>query len=57
MLYSGSMADTGVSCEENLINRFAQSLAANEKKIRDRGIKKLRRWLEARSHVNKGSNA
>ncbi|KAL5019480.1 hypothetical protein ScPMuIL_002372 [Solemya velum] len=32
---------------------FAQRLAANEKKIRDKAIKKLRRWLELRSAKNK----
>ena len=35
---------------------FAQKLAANEKKIRDRAIKKLRRWFEVRSQRTKGSN-
>lgn len=33
---------------------FAQRLAANEKKIRDRAIKKLRKWLEVRSLAKKG---
>jgi len=33
---------------------FARKLASNEKKIRDRSLKKLRRWIEARSSVPDG---
>ncbi|XP_077990193.1 ribosomal RNA processing protein 1 homolog A-like [Glandiceps talaboti] len=32
---------------------FAQRLAANEKKIRDRAVKRLRKWIAARSKLNK----
>ncbi|XP_019623184.1 PREDICTED: ribosomal RNA processing protein 1 homolog B-like [Branchiostoma belcheri] len=34
--------------------KFAQHLAANEKKIRDKAVKKLRQWLEARSQARGG---
>lgn len=33
---------------------FARKLASNEKKIRDRSLKKLRRWIAARSTVPDG---
>lgn len=33
---------------------FARKLASNEKKIRDRSLKKLRRWIAARSAVPDG---
>ncbi|XP_071495676.1 uncharacterized protein [Diadema antillarum] len=39
------MADSGYSVEVH----FAQRLAANEKKIRDRAVKRLRQWIVARS--------
>ncbi|XP_078592454.1 ribosomal RNA processing protein 1 homolog B-like isoform X2 [Branchiostoma floridae x Branchiostoma japonicum] len=34
--------------------KFAQHLAANEKKVRDKAVKKLRQWLEARSQAKGG---
>lgn len=45
---------------ENAVNKmtpeiyFARKLASNEKKIRDRSLKKLRRWIAARSAVPDG---
>ncbi len=33
---------------------FARKLASNEKKIRDKSLKKLKRWIAARSAVPDG---
>jgi len=33
---------------------FAQRLASNEKTIRDRALRKLRKWFEARSSSGEG---
>lgn len=35
---------------------FARKLASNEKKIRDKSLKKLRRWIAARSAVPDGKS-
>lgn len=34
---------------------FAQKLAGNEKKIRDRAVKKLKKWISLRSSSSKHS--
>lgn len=36
---------------------FARKLASNEKKIRDKALKKLKRWIAARSSVPDGINS
>ncbi|KAK3106860.1 hypothetical protein FSP39_001584 [Pinctada imbricata] len=41
--------------ESSAETHFAQRLASNEKKIRDRSINKLRKWFEVRSQHKKGS--
>lgn len=33
---------------------FAKVLAGNDKKLRDRGVKRLRKWLSARSKCDGG---
>lgn len=33
---------------------FAKVLAGNDKKLRDRGVKRLRKWLSARSNSEPG---
>jgi len=35
---------------------FARKLASNEKKIRDKFLKKLKKWISARSNVPDGTN-
>ncbi len=40
--------------DQNVLVKFAQKLAGNEKKFRDRAVKKLRKWLETRSQSSIG---
>ncbi|XP_069115811.1 ribosomal RNA processing protein 1 homolog A-like [Argopecten irradians] len=48
----GEMATT-VEINDSAEIHFAQRLASNRKPIRDRALKKLRKWLEAKSNSNK----
>ena len=48
--------DDEETARQEVVIKFAQKLAANEKKFRDRAIKKLRKWMEVRSHAEKGAN-
>ena len=45
---SSSKMATRVEVEDGILVKFAQKLAGNEKKYRDRAVKKLRKWLETR---------
>ncbi|CAG2204703.1 RRP1 [Mytilus edulis] len=47
------MANEDVSKTASVEVHFAQRLASNEKKIRDRAMKKLRKWLELKSLTKK----
>ncbi|XP_033758587.1 ribosomal RNA processing protein 1 homolog A-like isoform X2 [Pecten maximus] len=48
----GEMATT-VEINDSAEIHFAQRLASNRKPIRDRALKKLRKWLEAKSNTHK----
>ena len=39
-----------VEVDENVLRKFAQKLAGNDKKTRDIGVKNLRKWM-----TNRGS--
>ena len=43
-----------MEADENVLANFAQKLAGNEKKTRDKAIKKLRRWISSRMTKNNG---
>ena len=47
------MADSAV---DPILIKFAQKLAGNEKKYRDLAMKKLRKWLSAKSHSSEGTD-
>ena len=49
------MANEETSKSASVEVHFAQRLAANEKKIRDRAMKKLRKWFELKSLTKKGA--
>ena len=39
---------------QDVIKKFAQKLACNDKKIRDKALKALRRWFETQSKSDQG---
>ena len=43
-----------VEVDPQILIKFAQKLAGNEKKTRDVALKKFRRWLESRTTGKKG---
>ena len=45
-----------VEVDPQILIKFAQKLAGNEKKTRDVALKKFRRWLESRASGGKGKN-
>ena len=51
-----SARGNGAHVDENVLIRFAQKLACNEKKVRDRALNKLRKWIENRSQIAAGTN-
>ncbi|KAK2174836.1 hypothetical protein NP493_772g02036 [Ridgeia piscesae] len=48
------MAQVAAHVEEDVLIRFAQKLACNEKKVRDRALNKLRKWIENRCKMETG---
>ena len=50
------MAEEGL-VDEKVLVKFAQKLAGNEKKFRDRTLRKLRKFLESRSRSPKGERS
>ena len=48
MPFKDSMANH-VEVDINVLRKFALKLAGNEKKIRDIGVKKLRKWMTNRA--------
>ena len=42
------------SLKDKVIIKFAQKLASNESKVRNRSVKKLRTWLSSKSQVDRG---
>ena len=50
---NGKMAAVS-DIDDVVLAKFAQRLAANEKKIRDKSVKKLQRWMRNRSKVVDG---
>ena len=43
-----------VAVDHSIIVNFAKKLAGNEKKFRDRAVKKLKKWIETKSIAEKG---
>lgn len=54
MAISKPESEKQIQTPENGKVAFAKLLAGNDKKIRDKGLKKLKRWLLARSTSNFG---
>ena len=48
------MSDKREIIIQDIIKKFAQKLACNDKKIRDKALKALRKWFETQSKTEPG---